>query len=239
MPFEASVKKNGADAVTCALAQWRKLFSFGPSVCYKRESASFLEQTPWKRIAVISSGAIALTRQNANGANIFLGLSGPGDVIGAEAYANNRTHYFTASALTNVTLQFASAESVAATLASSSNAAQFYSRWIWRLSCRITDHLAQSKTLSTADRLLILLTSLGTLAGERYRDGILVQIESDVTLADLLNLEAPNFSRTKRTLIQEGKIVQHGRIYRLRSQTTKGHAAQCRMMDTNIDPIII
>lgn len=150
-----------------------------------------------------------------------------------------RTHYFTASALTNVTLQFASAESVAATLASSSNAAQFYSRWIWRLSCRITDHLAQSKTLSAADRLLILLTSLGTLAGERYRDGILVQIESDVTLADLLNLEAPNFSRTKRTLIQEGKIVQHGRIYRLRSQTTKGHAAQCRMMDTNIYPIII
>jgi CRP-like cAMP-binding protein len=239
LPFEASVKNSGTDAVTCALAQWRRQFSFGAGICYKRDSTSFLEQAPWKRIAVISSGAVALTRQDTNGVNTFLGLSGPGDVIGAEGYANNWMYHFTARALTDVTLQFASAESVAATLASSLSAAQFYSRWVWRLSCRITDHLTQAKTLNAADRLLILLMSLGTLVGKRYRDGILVQVDSDITLADLLNLEAPNFSRTKRLLIQQGKIVQHGRTYRLRPQNMAGHTARCRTMHVYIDPIII
>jgi CRP-like cAMP-binding protein len=235
----ASVERPDTPAVACALEQWRRQFKFGPSAGYNRDSTSFLEQTPWNGIAAIISGAVALTRQDANGANTFLGLSGPGDVIGAEGYANNRTHYFTARPLTDVTLQYATADSVAATLMSSPSAAQFYAHWIWKFSCRITEHLAQTKTLNAADRLLVLLTSLGALVGERCRDGIVVRIDSDVTLADLLNLEASNFSRTKRLLMQAGMITQHGRTYRLSSQSGCGHATRYHSVRTNIAPIII
>jgi CRP-like cAMP-binding protein len=221
----APVERSDTHAVTCAFEQWRRQFPFGPSTCHKRDSTTFLEQTPWKRIAVIISGATALTHQNTEGGTTFLGLFGPGDVIGAEGYANNRKYYYTAQPLSDLMLQYATAESVASTLMSSPSAAQFYSRWIWRLSCRIADHLAQSKTLSAADRLLSLLTSLSTLVGERCQDGVVVRIESDVALADLLDLEAPNFSRTKRVLVQAGMIAQRGRIYHLSSQSVHRHTA--------------
>lgn len=237
--MEAKVVRPDTQVINCALEQWRQQFPFGLSARYKRDTTPFLEETPWKGIAAIISGAIALTRQNASGANTFVGLSGPGDIIGAEGYANNRTHYFTARALTDVTFQYATAESVVSTLISSPSAARFYSRWIWKFSCRITDHLAQTKMLNAADRLLVLLASLGSIVGEHCQDGVAVQIDSDVTLADLLNLEAPNFSRSKRLLMRAGMITQHGRTYRLSSQNISCYAAQCRSVRTNIDPIII
>jgi CRP-like cAMP-binding protein len=191
------------------IQKWKELFRVESAINYKAGTRLFCQGSSASDVYVIDHGLIKLNYDLPDGGRTILALRLPGQYIGHLGYSSQALYSFSAVAATDSALLRIRAEEVRSAINNNHVAAQFIVTMLEDDLDQITIDLCDQKTLATSqifERMLRRFSSSRRF-GDYPRDLSGRIPLSDTEIAEFLGVSAEHFSRVKRRLIQEKRLI--------------------------------
>lgn len=199
---------------TTAIRHWKRLLPFGAATVYKAGTRLLHERSASRALFLIEDGIVRLTGTTPVGSEIALILRFPGDLLGECSATLMVSEFVSAVAVTDCLISSVATRQASEVLKTSADAASCLAKHQTLDAVRITLLLLQSRVLNAEQRLFRLLRDIAIVMGaasaaNRKRVRLKLPV-SEADLGQLVGVTPKSFSRLKKGLVLEGRLVQEG-----------------------------